>query len=78
VVYPPGGQCDCSARISLLRNGAPIAEATRQLPSSGEDRLQHVGNLPIADLPAGTYELRITVLDGHEQQTRTAFFTVRA
>jgi VWFA-related protein len=76
VVYPVGGQCECSARISLLRNGAPIAEATQALTSSGGPRLQHVGSLPIADLPVGTYELRITVSDSHEQQTRSAFFTV--
>jgi hypothetical protein len=77
VVYPAGGRCACSARISLLKNGAPTAEATQELTSSGERRLQHVGSLPIADLPAGTYELRITVSDSHEQQTRSAFFTVR-
>jgi VWFA-related protein len=76
VVYPAGGRCACSARIALLKNGAPTAEATQALTSSGEGRLQHVGSLPIADLPAGTYELRITVSDSHEQQARSAFFTV--
>ncbi len=76
VVYPPGGECACSARISLLKNGQPIAEATRELTASHTNRLQHVGNLPIGDLPAGTYELRVTVGDSRDQQTRTAFFTV--
>jgi VWFA-related protein len=76
VVYPAGGECACSARISLLKNGQAIAEATRELTASHTNRLQHVGNLPIGDLPAGTYELRVTVGDSRDQQTRTAFFTV--
>lgn len=76
VVYPAPGRCACSAQISLLRNGAPIAEATRQLETTETRRLQHVGSLPIGDLPAGTYELRVTVTDTQDQQTRTAFFTV--
>jgi VWFA-related protein len=77
VVYPVPGRCACSARIELLRNGKPIAEAPRELPTTATTRLQHVGNLPIADLPAGTYELRVTVTDSRDQQTRTAFFTLR-
>jgi VWFA-related protein len=77
VVYPVPGRCACSARIELLRNGNPIAAAPRELPTTDTTRLQHVGNLPIADLPAGTYELRVTVTDSQDQQTRTAFFTVK-
>jgi hypothetical protein len=77
VVYPVPGRCACAARIALLRNGKPMAEASRDLPTTETKRLQHVGNLPIADLPAGTYELRVTVTDSQDQQTRTAFFTVK-
>lgn len=77
VIYPVPGRCACSARIALLRNGKPIAEANRDLPTTETRRLQHVGNLPIGDLPAGTYELRVTVTDSQDQQTRTAFFTVK-
>jgi hypothetical protein len=77
VVYPAPGRCACAARISLLRNGTSIAEASRELTTKETRRLQHVGNLPITDLPAGTYELRVTVTDSQDQQTRTAFFTVR-
>jgi VWFA-related protein len=77
VVYPVAGRCACSARIELLTNGKPIAEAPRELPTTETTRLQHVGNVPIADLPAGTYELRVTVTDSRDQQTRSAFFTVK-
>lgn len=76
VVYPVPGRCACSASIELLTNGKPIAEAPRELPSTETTRLQHVGNVPIADLPPGTYELRVTVRDSQDQQTRSAFFTV--
>lgn len=76
VVYPVPGRCACSANISLLRNGRPIAEATRTLEPTGQARLQHVGRLPIADLPPGTYELRVSVTDAQDQQSRSAFFTV--
>jgi hypothetical protein len=78
VVYPVPGRCACTARIELLRNGTPIAAAPHELPvPNATKRLQHVGNLPIKDLPAGTYELRVTVTDTKDQQTRTAFFTIR-
>lgn len=76
VVYPPAGRCDCSAQITLLRNGQRIGEATRGLAPGDSDRLQHVGTLPIGKLPGGTYELRVTVSDRGQQQTREAFFTV--
>jgi hypothetical protein len=76
VVYPPGGQCSCSAQISLLRNGQTLAEVTRELPATGEDRLRHLGELPISQLPNGTYELRVTVSDRHDQQTQSVFFTL--
>jgi VWFA-related protein len=77
VVYPVPGRRASAARVELLRNGAPIAAAPSELPTTETRRLQHVGNLPIKDLPAGTYELRVTVTDTEDQQTRTAFFTIK-
>jgi VWFA-related protein len=76
VVYPRDGQCPCSAQISLLRNGKSLADAVRPLEGDGNARLQHVGHLPIGQLPSGTYELRVTVKDGNHEETRTAFFTL--
>ena len=76
VVYPAQGRCACSAQISLLRNGQSLADATRPLEATDDARLQHVGQLPIGELPNGTYELRVTVNDGQHQETRTAFFTL--
>jgi VWFA-related protein len=76
VVYPVPGRCACTAHIALLRNGRPLAEADRTLTPADQARLQHVGQIPIGNLPAGTYELRITVTDTLDQQSRSTFFTV--
>jgi hypothetical protein len=76
VVYPAKGRQARAAQIALLRNGQPIAGATRELSLTGGGRLPQVGKLPIADLPPGTYELRVTVNDGQAEETRSAFFTL--
>jgi VWFA-related protein len=69
-----GNAAGVTASAQLLRNGAPLAEAPLPLSASSGPRVQHVGRFPIGALPAGTYELRITV--GH--LSRTAFFTLRS
>ena len=76
VVYPVRDRCACSARISLLRNGQSLADTDMQLQGESDERLQHVGELPIGQLPSGTYELRVTVGDGRDQETRSTFFTL--
>jgi hypothetical protein len=76
VVYPGADSCACTAHISLLRNGQVLADATRPLQPKGTTRLQNVGQLPIENLPPGVYELRVTVTDNEDEQTRTAFFTL--
>jgi VWFA-related protein len=61
----------------LLRQGQPVAEAPVPLPQATGLRVQHVGRFPIGALPAGTYELRIRVVDGSHEISRTAYFTLR-
>ncbi len=65
-----------TARVQLLSNGRSIADVPLQLPAAIDARIQHVGRLPIATLPAGTYELRIAVTDGAREVTRSAFLTI--
>ena len=77
VVYPVPGRCACTARISLLRNGQPIAEAHAASCETGDDAAAARRQPADCELPAGTYELRVTVTDSQDQQTRTAFFTVK-
>ena len=60
----------------LLRNGRPLAEAPIPLTSSGP-RVQHLGRMPIASLPPGTYELRIRVVNSSGEISRSAFFTLQ-
>ena len=65
------------ATTELLSNGRTLAQAPLVLPSGTGARVQHVGRLPIAALPPGTYELRIAVNGGAEDLSRSAFFTLR-
>ena len=67
---------EIAVNAQLLHNGQMLADAPVQLPRSTAPRVQHVGRLPIAALPAGTYELRIRVSDGRQELSRTAFFTI--
>jgi VWFA-related protein len=62
-----------TASAELLRNGKLLASAPIQLASPSGPSVQHVGRLPIGQLPPGTYQLRIRVGD----LTRAAFFTLQ-
>jgi VWFA-related protein len=72
-----GASAEARAFVQLLSNGAALAEAPLPLPAATGSPVQHVGRLPIASLPAGTYELRIRVTDGSREVSRTAFFTLK-
>jgi VWFA-related protein len=78
VVYPTRERATCDATVQLVRGGRPLAEAPLSFqPSSAEGRIHYVGRLPIAQLPAGTYELRVNVTDQRDRQTASTFFTMR-
>lgn len=67
---------DVKATVQLMRNGQAVAEAALPLSAPAGSKLQQVGRLPIASLPAGTYELRIRVTADSRELSRTAFFTL--
>ncbi len=71
-----GAAADAVIKAQLLRNGQALAEAPVALHAATGSRVQHVGRLPIATLPVGTYELRIIVKDVGRELSRTAFFTL--
>ena len=71
-----GAAADAVVKAQLLRNGQALAEAPVALKAATGSRAQHIGRLPIATLPAGTYELRIIVKDVGRELSRTAFFTL--
>jgi VWFA-related protein len=72
-----GDAHDVKVYAQLLRNGEAVAEAPVELPPATGPRVQHVGRLPIGTLPAGTYELRIRVVAGRQDLSRTAYFTLQ-
>jgi hypothetical protein len=64
------------ASVQLLQGGKVLATEPVELPVTTGPRAQHVGRLPIGRLPAGTYELRIQVISGGRELSRTAYFTL--
>ena len=81
-LYPEQGRQVTSATVELLKNGRQVAEAPLEMKpdavAAGGARVQHVGRLPLAPLPPGTYELRVSVTDGKTRQARSTYFTVGA
>ncbi len=70
-VYPGKGSKP-QATLNVLQNGAALAKLA--LPLADADnagRIQHVSRLPVAALPAGTYELRVVITQGSQQIVRS-------
>jgi hypothetical protein len=66
-----------NAQIAIHRRGVKLAEAPVFLPEPDPSgRIQHVLGLPLAQLPADDYELRLTVQDDRGRETRSVAFTV--
>jgi VWFA-related protein len=65
-----------TATLEILHSGASLASVPVELPAQAEGRIQHVGKLPIDKFPTGTYELRLRLRTGNEDQVRSAFFTI--
>jgi VWFA-related protein len=75
-VYP-GAAGPLTADAALLRNGRVLAQGPIPIESSAEARIQQLSDLPVSGLPAGTYELRITVRSGSQAVSRSSFFTLQ-
>jgi len=71
-----GNASAIKVHAQLLRGGVALADAPVDVPSATGPRVQHLGRLPIAQLPPGTYELRLRVNDGRQDLTRAVFFTL--
>jgi hypothetical protein len=66
-----------SASLELLYGDRSLASVPIELSkSTGGGPHQHVGKLPIDRFPPGTYELRLHLRTGAEEQVRPAFFTI--
>jgi VWFA-related protein len=74
--YPVAGDA-VGGTVEIMNNGRILAStALETRPAATADRVQHVGTLPLTSLPAGTYELRLRLSQGKDEQLRTAFFTI--
>jgi VWFA-related protein len=68
---------DPSATLEILHSGRAIASMPIDLPGNDQGgRVQHVGKLPVGQFPAGTYELRLRLRTGADEQLRSAYFTI--
>ncbi|HEU4925844.1 MAG TPA: VWA domain-containing protein [Vicinamibacterales bacterium] len=68
---------DPTAALDILTSGRAIASMPLDLPRTAETgRVQHVGKLPVGALPPGTYELRLRLRAGAEEELRSAYFTI--
>ena len=77
IAYYPAWAAPSAATLEILNNGRVLARRPLEMrppPSAG--RVQHVGTLPSASLPEGTYELRLRLRQGDDEQLRAAFFTI--
>lgn len=64
--------------LEVLQNGRVVAELPADLPQPVIGRrLQYLGRLPLSSLPYGTYELRLHLRQGEDEQVRHAFFSVK-
>jgi VWFA-related protein len=75
----PGKSGVTQATLALLRGGAEVA--TLPLPLDKPDasgRIQQVGRLPLAPIPPGSYELRVTLEGGGEKVSRSVPFSIVA
>jgi VWFA-related protein len=63
--------------IELRQQGHTLAQTPGELPTPAESgRIQYLAGLPLEKIPAGEYELRITVTDGATTVARSAYFTI--
>jgi hypothetical protein len=76
-VYLPDGSAAPSAVLELLRNAEVMAQVPLTLDAvDAHRRIQQVSRIPIDQLQAGTYELRVVVRDGQAAVNKTAQFRI--
>ena len=61
------------ARVEVWRDGKSVAQTPpeRLRAADGDGRIQLASSLPLEALAPGAYELRVTLSDGRDQETRT-------
>jgi hypothetical protein len=63
--------------IELRQQGRTLAQMPGEMPTpDASGRIQYLAELPLEKIPAGEYELRITVTNGATTLARSAYFTI--
>ena len=63
--------------IELRQQGRTLAQMPGELPAAdASGRTQYLAGLPLEKIPAGTYELRVTIGDASASVTRSGYFTL--
>jgi VWFA-related protein len=71
--WPAAGRPDVDARVEVVREGRTVATTPAvRYQAQADGRIQLASSFPLASLPPGTYELRVTLSDGQDAETRTA------
>jgi VWFA-related protein len=72
------GRRTLTGRVELVQDGRIIATRALTIPAADDTGLvQHANELPLDEISAGPYELRVSLSDGSSTVTRTAPFTLR-
>jgi hypothetical protein len=71
------GTGDAVAHLELLQHAKPLARVDLQLAApDAQRRIQQVSRIPIEQLVAGTYELRVVVREGTTSVSQSVPFRV--
>ena len=77
VVYPAPATAAPKLTIELRQKDRTLARMPGELPKpDASGRIQYLGGLPLEKIPAGAYELRITVSDETTSVMRSVYFKV--
>jgi VWFA-related protein len=77
VYTPPETIAAPKLTVELRQRNQTLAKMPGDLPKPDlSGRIQYLAGLPLEKLPAGSYELRITVSDGTTIVTRSAYFAI--
>ncbi len=67
-----------TGRVDLVHDGRAIATRALTVPAADDTGfVQHANELPLDEIGAGSYELRVSLSDGLAAVTRTAAFVLR-
>ncbi|MFL6335793.1 MAG: VWA domain-containing protein [Pyrinomonadaceae bacterium] len=74
---PPGASVRPKLSIELRQQGRTLARLPGEMPEAdASGRIQYVAGLPLEKIPAGSYELKVTVSDETTSVTRSGYFTI--